>query len=121
VGTSKSVAAEIGDLKVLPASGTKWTEFEVRDTDGSVRIIARKGDLKLVDANGTTTLAEGQETTREESSGKKKKRGGGAVPAAGGGILDSPIAIGVGVGVVGGITAWALIRSDEPFSPKSPE
>ena len=119
VGTSKSVAAEVGDLKVVPASGTTWTEFEVRDTDGSIRIIARKGDLKLVDANGTTTLAEGQETTRDEDS-KNKKRGGGAVPAAGGGILDSPIAIGAGIGVVGAITAWALIKDDEPFSPKAP-
>jgi hypothetical protein len=119
VGTSKSVAAEIGDLKVIPASGTMWTEFEVRDTDGSVRIIARKGDVKLVDASGTTTLAEGQETTREENS-KKKKREGGAVPAAGGGMLDSPIAVGAGIGVVGAIAAWALIHDDEPFSPKRP-
>jgi hypothetical protein len=32
---SKSMAAQIGGLKVVPA-GAAWTEFEVRDTDGAV-------------------------------------------------------------------------------------
>jgi hypothetical protein len=121
VATSKSMAAQIGGLKVVPA-GAAWTEFEVRDTDGAVRIIARKGDVKLIDANGTSTLAEGQETTRDETSEKGKKKrdrgAGGAVPGATGGILDSPTAIGIGIGVVGGITAWSLLHDDEPVSPK---
>jgi len=115
------MGAQVGALKVVPASSSSWTEFEVRDTDGAVKIIARKGDLKLIDANGTTTLAEGQETTRDESQEKGKKRrreGGGAVPAAGGGELDSPLAIGIGVGIIGGVAAWALIKDDEPLSPK---
>jgi hypothetical protein len=116
------MAAQIGGLKVGPA-GAAWTEFEVRDTDGAVRIVARKGDVKLIDANGTTTLAEEQETTRDENSEKeKKKRGpGGAVPGATGGVLDSPAAIGVGIGVVGGIVAWSLLHEDEPVSPKRPD
>ncbi len=59
VGTSKSMAPQIGGLKVEPVSASSWTEFEVRDTDGAVRIIARKGDLKLIDAHGTSTLAQG--------------------------------------------------------------
>lgn len=121
IGTSRSMGAQVGALKVVPASGSSWTEFEVRDTDGAVKIIAHKGDLKLIDANGTTTtLAEGQETTRDESKekGKKRRREGGAVPAAGGGVLDSPVAIGVGIGVIGGVAAWALIQDDEPLSPK---
>jgi hypothetical protein len=123
VGTSKNMAAQVGGLKVEP-SGSSWTEFEVRDTDGAVRIIARKGDLRLIDGSGTTTLAQGQETTRDETSekGKKKRdRGAGAVPAAGGGILDSPYAIGIGAAAVGGLTAWVLIRNDEPASPTKPQ
>ena len=124
VATSKGMAAQIGGLKVVPAAAS-WTEFEVHDTDGAVRIVARKGDVKLIDASGTTaTLAEGQETTRDETTekGKKKKdRGaGGAVPGATGGILDSPTAIGIGIGVAGGITAWSLLHDDEPVSPKRP-
>jgi hypothetical protein len=122
VATSKSMAARIGGLKVVPASGN-WTEFEVRDTDGAVKIIARKGTLTLIDADGTTTLGQGQETTRDETQekGKKKRdRGAGAVPAAGGGILDSPIAIGLGAGAVTGLTVWVLLQNDDPLSPKDP-
>ncbi len=123
VGTSKSMATEVGGLKVEPASGSSWTEFEVRDTDGAVRIIARKGNLRLTDANGTTTLAQGQETPRDENpeKGKKKRERGGAVPAAGGGILDSPYAIGIGAAAVGGLTAWVLLRDDDPVSPNKPK
>ncbi len=83
-----------------------WTEFKVIDTDGTVRISARKGDLTITDGNGTATLAQGQETTREETSDsdkKKKRRGGGAAPAAGGGALNSPIAIGIGAGAIIGL------------------
>ena len=122
VGTSRNMAAQVGELKVVPASGSSWTEFEVSDTDGAVKIIARKGDLRLIDANGTTTLAQGQETTRDETSErrKRKRERGGAIPAAGGGILDSPYAIGAGIAVVGGVAAWALLHEDEPFSPKKP-
>jgi hypothetical protein len=123
VATTKSMSAQVGGLKVVPA-GTTWTEFEVRDTDGAVKIIARKGDVKLIDASGTTTLAEGQETTRDETSEKGKKKrdrgAGGAVPGATGGVLDSPAAIGAGIAVVGGITAWSLLHDDEPVSPKRP-
>jgi hypothetical protein len=103
VGTSKSVAARIGGLRVVPASAS-WTEFEVRDTDSAIKIVARKGDLTLIDADGTTTLPQGQETTRDETQEKgekKRDRGTGAMPAAGGGILDSPVAIAIGAGAVG--------------------
>ncbi len=121
VATSKSMTARIGGLKVAPAA-TSWTEFEVRDTDGTVKIIARKGDLLLTDANGTATLTQGQETTRDETTEKGKKKrdrvGGGAVPAAGGGILDSPVAIGVGIAAVGALGTWVLVQGDDPLSPK---
>ena len=60
--TSKSMTAQVGGLKVIPVAAS-WTEFEVRDTDGSVKIIAREGDLTLTDASGMTTLPQGQETT----------------------------------------------------------
>jgi hypothetical protein len=122
VATSKNMAARIGALRVVPASAG-WTEFEVRDTDGAVKIVARKGDLNRIDPDGTTTLAHGQETTRDEAQEKgKKKRDqqGGSVPAAGGGILDSPYAVAIGAGAVGGLTAWVLLRGDEPLSPKDP-
>lgn len=125
VSTSKSVATIAGDVRVAPASNA-WTEFNVTDTDGTVRIAARKGDLTITDDNGTETLAQGQETTRDEQSdqrdkkGKDKKRAVGAVPAAGGGVLNSPIAIGAGAAAIGGVTIWVLTRSSNPMSPSTP-
>jgi hypothetical protein len=124
VSTSKGVATTAGDVRVVPASGA-WTEFNVTDTDGTVRIAARKGDLTITDDNGSVTLPQGQETTRDDQSqdgkkNKKKKRGTGAAPAAGGGALDSPIAIYTGSAAIIGVTAWVLLKSDDPVSPSSP-
>jgi len=125
VSTSKGIATTAGDVRVAPVSNA-WTEFNVTDVDGTVRIAARKGDLTVTDDNGTVTLAQGQETTRDEQSDqskdkkKDKKRGAGAAPAAGGGVLNSTIAIGVGAAAVGGITAWVLLHSDNPVSPAAP-
>src|SRR5579863_9371170 len=114
VSTSKGIAATAGDVKVSPSSNA-WTEFNVVDTDGTVKIAARKGDLLIDDGSSVVTLAQGQETTREEDNPdakdtSKKKRNrkqiAGANPAAGGGILSSPIAIGIGAGAILGITTW---------------
>jgi len=120
VSTSKLLATRAEDFTISPAAGV-LTEFEVRDVDGRVQIAARKGDLIIKDDSGaTTTLAQGQETTREESESrkeKKKKRGAGTAPAAAGGILDSPVAVGIGTGIVAGVAAWVLIQSDNPASP----
>jgi hypothetical protein len=133
VSTSKGVATTAGVVRVAPASNA-WTEFNVTDTDGTVRIAARKGDVTVTDDNGTVTLAQGQQTTRDEQppqsdsskqsdSGKKKsnkKPAAGAAPAAGGGVLDSPIAIGVGGGAIVGVSIWVLTRNDNPLSPATP-
>ncbi len=125
VSTSKGIATMAGDVRVSPLSNA-WTEFNVTDTDGTVRIAARKGDLTVTDDKGTVTLAQGQETTRDEQSdqnekhGKNKKRASGAVPAAGGATLNSPIAIGLGGGAIIGVTAWVLLKNDNPVSPATP-
>jgi len=126
------LSARAGDVTVSPTAGV-WTEFEVRDVDGTVKIAARKGDLTISDDTGTTTLAQGQETTRDESQsqddsqarkGKKKKKGAGpapaAAPGAAGGVLNSPIAIGIAGGIALGGTAWVLSHGDDPVSPAKP-
>jgi hypothetical protein len=126
VSTSKGVATTAGDVRVSPVSNA-WTEFNVTDIDGTVRIAARKGDLTVTDDSGSVTLAQGQETTRDEQSDqsdnkkkKDKKRAAGAAPAAGGGVLNSTIAVGIGAAAVGGITAWVLLKNDDPVSPAKP-
>ena len=126
VSTSKGIAATAGDIKITPASNT-WTEFNVTDVDGTVRIAARKGDLSISDGKDVVTLAQGQDTTRDESSGtasngkkKNKRRAAGAAPAAGGGIMNSPYAIGIGAGAIVGVTTWVLVKNDNPASPTKP-
>jgi len=128
VSTSKAMATTAGDVRVVPASN-EWTEFNVTDTDGTVRIVARKGDLKITDDQGTTTLQQGQDTTRDEQSdqtdnskkkNKNKKQGVGAAPAAGGGWLDSPVAVGIGGGAIIGLTIWVLLQNQNPLSPAQP-
>lgn len=131
VSTSKGIATTVGDIRVLPTSSA-WTEFNVIDVDGTVRIAARKGDLTVSDGTSTVTLAQGQETTREESSTqsdqdqpdkskkKNKKRAPGAVPGATGGTLNSPVAVGIGAGAIVGVTAWVLFQNEAPVSPSTP-
>ena len=130
VSTSRGIGTTAGDVKVLPASYA-WTEFNVTDVDGNVRIAARKGDLLITDGKETTTLAQGQETTKAESSGdndndtkegkkKNKKRAAGAAPGASGGALSSPLAVGLGAGAVIGVTTWVLLKNDNPASPTKP-
>lgn len=128
VSTSKGMATTAGDVKVEPVSSA-WTEFNVIDVDGTVRIAARKGDVTVSDGKGTVTLAQGQETTRDETSDnstdkskrKNRKREAGASPGASGGALNSPIAIGIAGAAALGITTWVLIKDDDPASPAKPK
>jgi hypothetical protein len=121
VSTGKRMAAHAGEVTVTPASDA-WTQFEVSDVDGSVHIAARKGNVLITDEAGTSTLPQGEQTTRGDSEPhkRKKKRGGGAIPGAGGPIMDSPYAVGTGLSIIGGVTAWVLLQGDDPLSPACP-
>jgi hypothetical protein len=128
VSTSRGVATTAGDVKVTPASKS-WTQFDVIDVDGTVRIAARKGDVAVSDSKGTVTLAQGQETTRDESTDpsnkekkkkKKKRSGDGAAEGESGAMLDKALAVGIGAAAVAGIATWALVQSGNPVSPSKP-
>jgi len=118
------LATRAGDITVSPAANV-WTEFEVRDVDGRVHIAARKGDLTINDETGTTTLAQGEQTTREDSDSqkdnnkKKRKKGAAAAPAAAeGGVFNSPIAVGIGGAAILGGALWVFVQGGEqPTSP----
>ena len=77
VATSEGMAVIASGLTITPAA-QKPSKFEVADTEDSVAVAAREGNLTVDDGQQTSTVPEGQESTRE----KKKK--GGAAPAAGG-------------------------------------
>ena len=124
VATSKGMSIRAGEVAVQPANLNGATDFDVRDVDGTVHISARQGDVKVSNGTETTTVAQGEQTTRDDRNDsqkqKKTRRAGGAVPAASGPWLDSPYAIGVGVAAVGIPLVWALSQGDDPVSPVDP-
>ena len=124
VTTSRGLAARAGDVTVTPASNS-WTEFQVTDVDGRVQIAANKGDVTVQDDKGTTTVTQGQQTTRAgtsdtEKKKKKHRRAAGAAPAAGGGIMSSPPVVYGGLAAVGGAAVWIWLRPEPPVSPACP-
>src|ERR1700685_1622541 len=121
VTTSRGLAARAGDVTVKPVADS-WTEFQVTDVDGRVQIAANKGDVTVQDDKGTTTVTQGQQTTREDTADtdkkkKKHRKGSGAATAATGGIMSSTPAVIGGLAVVGGVTVWVWTRSGAPVSP----
>jgi hypothetical protein len=121
VGTSRGMAAQAGDVTIKPV-GSSWTEFQVTDVDGQVQIAANKGDVTVQDGKGTTTLSQGQQTTRDDTADpekkkKKRRRAAGAAPAAGNGVLNSTGAIVGGVAVIGGVGLWLALQNEPPVSP----
>ncbi len=127
VSTSKQLTTTAGEVKVTPASDA-WTEFSVVDVDGTVRIAATKGDVTVSDGQQTVTLPQGQQTTRDDTTSdtpekghkKNRKQQSGAPAAASGGIMNSPVAIGVGAAAIGAVTTWVLVKNDNPASPAKP-
>jgi hypothetical protein len=119
VKTSRGLRTTTEDVTVAPVANSS-TEFDVSNADGKVKIMALKGDVSISDDSGTSTLSQGQQTTRDVSPTKKKRRNGGAAPAAGGGILDSPIVIAAGAAAIGGLIVWVALQSPNPASAAVP-
>jgi hypothetical protein len=119
VVTSSSLAARVGEITVTPATKNR-TEFRVTEQEGVVQIVAQKGDVNVSDGSQSSTVSQGQQTTRSTQASENKKkhrRGGAAVPAASGSVLNSTMAAYIGAGAVGGVTAWVLLQDGEPISP----
>lgn len=126
VTTSRGLAAHAGDVTIKPV-GNNLTEFQVVDVDGRVQVAANKGDVTVQDNTGTTTVTQGQQSTRDDTSDpekKKKKRrsGSGAATAAHGGIMSSPKVVYGGAALIGGGAAllWLLDTNEQPASPACP-
>lgn len=102
VGTSRGMVAQASTVTATPVS-TQWTEFEVADADGTIQVVARKGDVSVDCGKDTASLSEGQEVTPDGSGHcPKRRRGGGAPDAAKSSILMDPyfqasVLIGTGV------------------------
>jgi hypothetical protein len=131
--TSNGTAVRVHCLTIIPAS-MAWTRFEVMDVNGSIKIAARKNDVRVetiapskkpkgVSASQGGNLREGEETTRYESDGcetMKTKKDTGAEPTATGGILSSEYAKWFALAAIGGTGLFVAVRGDNPASAAIP-
>jgi hypothetical protein len=130
VNTSRAFKVRVGCVVVIPVNPT-WTRYDVTDVDGKVTVAALRNDVNInsrsanlqtakQSANsGRVSVREGEQKSRPEKCGAANVKS--AHSAAQDGILDSPYAIGAAVAVAGGLTCWALCRSDDPISPSRPK
>jgi hypothetical protein len=86
VSTSKSLALKADQVTVAPAAD-KQAKFEVAENEDTVVIAARQGDLTVTDDEGTSTVTEGQQTTKT-----RRRREAGAAPAASGAPISGKTA-----------------------------
>ncbi len=79
VATSAGMSAIADGLTITPIS-KQQSKFDVTENEDTVVIASRQGNLSVNDGQQTSTVPEGEETTR------KKRKGGDIPPAAKGGI-----------------------------------
>jgi hypothetical protein len=114
VGTSQGMVAQANAVTVTPASN-KWTEFEVADADGTIQVVARKGNVNVNCGKNTASLSAGEEVTPDDSGQcRKRRRSGGALNAAQPSVFADPY-FKVGALVGGGVVVCLLLcESSKP-------
>ena len=123
LNTVRQIKVRVNCVTVIPVTAD-WTQYDVSDIDGKVKVSAYKKDVKIhapsaarrakQGASTDNIVHEGEQSTREE------KCGAGAWPTPGTApILDRPVAIGVGVGLIA-LTCIIICRGDDPVSPSKP-
>lgn len=131
VNTSRGLRVRVGCLTVTPVNDAQWTHFDVADVDGKVTVAALKNDV-YIDARSNNpqrarqssrssrvTVREGEQKSREEKCGGAYSQPRGNL-AGTGAIMNSPYVLWPAVGVVAGVTCWAICSSDNPVSPSAP-
>jgi hypothetical protein len=119
--TSKGMFARAGTVTATPASSA-WTEFQLTRADGTVRIVAVKGDLQVTDGSQTTTLPQGQETTQKDSDQAPAQPQTTPVPAAKKkkGAIILAVAGVAAAGAIVGVVATSAGGSPRVISPVAP-
>src|SRR5579863_10475740 len=115
IGTSKRMVATAGDVTATPTADV-WTEFEVADMNGSIRVTASNGIVEVACAKGNFSLSEGDEMTRDVAGNcSKRKRNAGSPYPIYGGALSSPWVVIGALGTTGGIICMLLCDNPQPF------
>ncbi|MGA1986948.1 MAG: hypothetical protein ABSG72_11820 [Candidatus Sulfotelmatobacter sp.] len=128
VNTSRGLKVRVGCLMVTPVNDAEWTHYDVTDVDGKLSVSALKLDvyIDVVSASpermkqpahsNRIIVHEGEQKSRGDRCGVTNSLRGPVVKP----LLDSPYAIGSGIGIITVLTCWALCRTSNPLSPKDP-
>ena len=118
VRTSRRESVQVGDLTAIPKTDDV-TLFEVSNSGGQFKIIAKQGDLNIICQAESTTLPEGEVMTRSEGEHCKKaaKREGAPLPDSQP-VSVNPWILG-GAGIGGGILC-AIFCFPQPMSQSAP-
>lgn len=115
VATSKRMVATARAVTVTPSSDA-WTEFEVADANGSLRVVASKGSIEVNCAKGSASLSEGDEMTGDAAGNcNKKKRKAGALLPGHTSTLSGPWVVTGALLTGGGIICLLLCDNPQPF------
>ena len=102
------------DVIIMPADVSP-TQFQIRDINHHLEVIAQKGNLIIKDCRGHRSLEEGKEGKRDD-----RAKCGAAPPDAKGPLLDTTEAKVAG-GVIGaGLLIWLLQGGPANPTPASP-
>jgi hypothetical protein len=122
LNTARQLKVRVNCITVIPVTAD-WTRYDVSDVDDKIKVSAYKKDVRIHAPSAArrskqtgsidNIVHEGERTTRDE------KCGGAARPAADKALLNSPVAIGGGVGLIA-LTCIIICRSDDPVSPSKP-
>lgn len=125
LNTARQMKVRVNCVTVTPLNAD-WTQYDVSDIDGKVKVIAYKNDVKIhapaaarratKGASMDNIVHAGEQATRDEKCGAGLARSSGTVP-----ILDRPFAIGLGGGAIAVTVACILLcHTDDPVSPSKP-
>lgn len=125
--TTTKMQVLVGCVSVTPTTAER-TEYAVSDVDGKVKIVVSRNDVSVHShstallrskqaASSDTIVHEGGQATREERCDPPKPEKG---VGASGPALDSRLAIGAGIAVVGTLACLGLCHGDDPISPSKP-
>lgn len=121
VTTSQAMAVRAGKFTIAPLA-RRSAKFEVSDTDGVVRIVAREGALAIHDGASTSILPQGQQTIRQDSEPAGKARKDPSAPPTGKGfhISKKQAIIIFGGAAAAGTPAAILLTTGNGSQPVSP-
>ena len=125
LSTARQMKVRVNCVTVIPVT-VDWTQYDVSDIDGKVKVSAYKKDVKIhapgaarrakQGASTDNIVHEGERSTRDEKCGAA---GRPAEVDGKGPLLDSPWARVGGAGVIA-LTCIIVCHTDDPMSPAKP-